>query len=168
MTHALEWPSLTCQWLPTVKNAGNTANEHSLLLGTHTDGAQNYLMVASCNLPKDDAVIDNRTNKENDGKENEVEVMKNKAAASYDDEKKEENVKVENTTLKSIILDSREVLWVGLFEPEESTTILEGLSELEKENGKSLTVVAGDDTSRYLESKGAFDDVTLCSLGGFW
>lgn len=89
MTHALEWPSLTCQWLPTVKNAGNTANEHSLLLGTHTDGAQNYLMVASCNLPKDDAVIDNRTNKENDGKENELEVMKNKAAASYDDEKKE-------------------------------------------------------------------------------
>ena len=66
MTHALEWPSLTCQWLPTVKNAGPTASEHSLLLGTHTTGEQNYLMVASCNLPKDDVVIDNRTNKESD------------------------------------------------------------------------------------------------------
>ena len=61
MTHALEWPSLTCQWLPTTKNAGPTAVEHSLLLGTHTIGEQNYLMVASCNLPKDDAVIDHRT-----------------------------------------------------------------------------------------------------------
>lgn len=66
MTHALEWPSLTCQWLPTVKNAGPTAQEHSLLLGTHTTGEQNYLMVASCNLPKDDVVIDNRSkDKEN-------------------------------------------------------------------------------------------------------
>lgn len=68
MTHALEWPSLTCQWLPTVKNAGPMAQEHSMLLGTHTTGEQNYLMVASCNLPKEDAVIDNRTNA--DGKEN--------------------------------------------------------------------------------------------------
>ena len=83
MTHALEWPSLTCQWLPTVKNAGSTASEHSLLLGTHTTGEQNYLMVASCNLPKDDAVIDNRTNKENDSKENAS------PAAAYDEERKE-------------------------------------------------------------------------------
>lgn len=64
MTHALEWPSLTCQWLPTVKNAPSppgiktNAMEHSLLLGTHTtDGEQNYLMVASVNLPKSDAVL---------------------------------------------------------------------------------------------------------------
>eukprot|EP00536_Pseudo-nitzschia_multiseries_P012993 jgi/Psemu1/210354/e_gw1.529.43.1 len=57
MTHSLEWPSLTCQWLPTSKklNKGNNdskgggdARELSLLLGTHTDGGeQNYLMVAS-------------------------------------------------------------------------------------------------------------------------
>mmetsp|Transcript_86198 Transcript_86198/g.248907 ORF Transcript_86198/g.248907 Transcript_86198/m.248907 type:complete len:467 (+) Transcript_86198:127-1527(+) len=62
MTHALEWPSLTCQWLPTVKKNIATPNvqEHSLLLGTHTTGEQNYLMVASCNLPKEDVVIDNR------------------------------------------------------------------------------------------------------------
>lgn len=67
MTHALEWPSLTCQWLPTLKNAGETASEHSLLLGTHTTGEQNYLMVASCNLPKEDAVIDNRAQQQPGG-----------------------------------------------------------------------------------------------------
>jgi histone-binding protein RBBP4 len=67
MTHALEWPSLTCQWLPTVKNAGETASEHSLLLGTHTTGEQNYLMIASCNLPKEDAVIDNRAQQQPGG-----------------------------------------------------------------------------------------------------
>ena len=27
LTHALEWPSLTCQWLPTVRKAGDTAEE---------------------------------------------------------------------------------------------------------------------------------------------
>ncbi|KAL9179999.1 hypothetical protein ACHAXT_007969 [Thalassiosira profunda] len=75
MTHGLEWPSLTCQWLPTVKelNDGNkvgavggeskaVAEQHELLIGTHTaEGEQNYLMVATVNLPREDAVIDNRT-----------------------------------------------------------------------------------------------------------
>jgi histone-binding protein RBBP4 len=62
MTHSLEWPSLTCQWLPTCKSSqGSSAVEHSLLLGTHTTGEQNYLMVASVNLPKDNAVLDQRT-----------------------------------------------------------------------------------------------------------
>jgi len=82
MTHALEWPSLTCQWLPTTKDVkvsgsgegadGNGTNgdgngpkvsavEHGLLLGTHTTGEQNYLMLANVNLPKSDAVLDNRT-----------------------------------------------------------------------------------------------------------
>jgi histone-binding protein RBBP4 len=79
MTHSLEWPSLTCQWLPTVKNAGDKAAEHSLLLGTHTTGEQNYLMVASVVLPKDDAVIDNRTEQ----------TKKTTPAAHYDEEKKE-------------------------------------------------------------------------------
>lgn len=85
MTHALEWPSLTCQWLPTVKNAGPTAQEHSLLLGTHTTGEQNYLMVASCNLPKDDVVIDNRTNKD---KENTDNVAPTKVS-NFDEDKQE-------------------------------------------------------------------------------
>lgn len=89
MTHALEWPSLTCQWLPTVKNAGATASEHSLLLGTHTTGEQNYLMVASCNLPKDDAVIDNRTGTTDKENSEVKEHSTSTPAASYDEERKE-------------------------------------------------------------------------------
>lgn len=52
MTHSLQWPSLTCQWLPPVRKIGKSATEHSLLLGTHTSGEQNYLLVASCALPQ--------------------------------------------------------------------------------------------------------------------
>jgi histone-binding protein RBBP4 len=86
MTHALEWPSLTCQWLPTVKkNVGSpNVQEHSLLLGTHTTGEQNYLMVASCNLPKDDAVIDQRAPQDKDNSENTP-----TAAQNYDEDRKE-------------------------------------------------------------------------------
>ena len=75
MTHGLEWPSLTCQWLPTYKSLHdgqkvgaiggtslNVAEQHELLIGTHTTGEQNYLMVATVNLPREDAVIDNRAN----------------------------------------------------------------------------------------------------------
>lgn len=37
MTHALEWPSLTAQWLPDVtKPEGKDYSVHRLLLGTHT------------------------------------------------------------------------------------------------------------------------------------
>jgi histone-binding protein RBBP4 len=89
MTHSLEWPSLSCQWLPVVKNAGESASEHSLLLGTHTTGEQNYLMLASVNLPKSDAVIDHRseTNKEN--ATNAKASSTATPAAHYDEEKKE-------------------------------------------------------------------------------
>lgn len=79
MTHSLEWPSLTCQWLPVAKNVGTTVQEHSLLLGTHTTGEQNYLMVASVNLPKDDAVLDYTSSSS----------ATKTPAAHYDDEKKE-------------------------------------------------------------------------------
>ena len=82
MTHSLEWPSLTCQWLPTVRNAGQGAVEHNLLLGTHTTGEQNYLMVASCTLPNDGAVIENRA----DSKANDAQQPKQ---PPYDEEKKE-------------------------------------------------------------------------------
>lgn len=64
MTHSLEWPSLTCQWLPTTDSYPNNNNNstststststctHSLLIGTHTTpGEQNYLMVANVELP---------------------------------------------------------------------------------------------------------------------
>ena len=37
MTHALEWPSLTAQWLPEVtRPEGKDYAVHRLLLGTHT------------------------------------------------------------------------------------------------------------------------------------
>ena len=74
MTHSLEWPSLTCQWLPTSKNLtkGNeskgegVASELSLLLGTHTDGGeQNYLMVANTVVPTCDPVVAESSNNEN-------------------------------------------------------------------------------------------------------
>jgi histone-binding protein RBBP4 len=66
LTHTLEWSSLTCQWLPSAKPLGPTtgsnatppaATEHSLLLGTHTTGEQNYLMVATCILPQEEQVV---------------------------------------------------------------------------------------------------------------
>ena len=82
MTHSLEWPSLTCQWLPTSKSVGSNASELSLLLGTHTnEGEQNYLMVASTVVATNDPVVP-------DSKEN-----ANPAAAppqvQYDEDRKE-------------------------------------------------------------------------------
>jgi hypothetical protein len=68
MTHALEWPSLTVQWLPEVQRYNYFAIEfvinitvirpadrdvsiHKLLLGTHTSSSDpNYLMVADVRL----------------------------------------------------------------------------------------------------------------------
>merc|ERR1719193_1822124 len=42
MTHALEWPSLTVQWLPDVtKPEGKDYSVHRLILGTHTSDEQN-------------------------------------------------------------------------------------------------------------------------------
>ena len=63
ITHALEWPSLTVQWLPDVKPAADPAfNIHKLLLGTHTSNSEpNYLMVADVTLPALETLIDART-----------------------------------------------------------------------------------------------------------
>lgn len=95
MTHALEWPSLTAQWLPdvsrytlytmdqdeshmstllpTVSKSVNDINikrflltrpegkdysVHRLVLGTHTSDEQNHLVIASVQLPNDDAQFD--------------------------------------------------------------------------------------------------------------
>lgn len=61
MTHALEWPSLTVQWLPGVKTAENNPEyaTHKLLFGTHTAaGEDNYLIQANVNLPLPDTEID--------------------------------------------------------------------------------------------------------------
>lgn len=59
MTHALEWPSLTAQWLPDVtKPEGKDYTIHRLILGTHTSDEQNHLVIASVQLPNDEAQFD--------------------------------------------------------------------------------------------------------------
>lgn len=60
MTHALEWPSLTAQWLPDVTRPdGKDHSIHRLILGTHTSDEQNHLLIASVQLPNEDAQLDN-------------------------------------------------------------------------------------------------------------
>lgn len=73
ITHALDWPSLTCQWFPDKEScvtftllvetsllivcrpANKPYTIHRLLLGTHTSGqAQDYLQIAEVHLPKRD------------------------------------------------------------------------------------------------------------------
>ena len=59
MTHALEWPSLTAQWLPdVVRPEGKDYSIHRLILGTHTSDEQNHLLIASVQLPNEDAMFD--------------------------------------------------------------------------------------------------------------
>ncbi|TSK31411.1 Histone-binding protein RBBP4 [Bagarius yarrelli] len=59
MTHALEWPSLTAQWLPDVtRPEGKDYSVHRLVLGTHTSDEQNHLVIASVQLPNDDTQFD--------------------------------------------------------------------------------------------------------------
>lgn len=69
MTHALEWPSLTCQWLPDKTTPpGKDYCIQKLILGTHTSGEeQNYLMVAEVKLPLEDTAIE--ANKYDESKE---------------------------------------------------------------------------------------------------
>uniref|UniRef100_A0A2K6UFV1 Histone-binding protein RBBP4-like N-terminal domain-containing protein n=1 Tax=Saimiri boliviensis boliviensis TaxID=39432 RepID=A0A2K6UFV1_SAIBB len=59
MTHALEWPSLTAQWLLDVtRPEGKDFSFHLLVLGTHTLDEQNHLVIATVQLPNDDAQFD--------------------------------------------------------------------------------------------------------------
>jgi histone-binding protein RBBP4 len=53
-SRALEWPTLTTQWLPDVKEIpGSTFRTHRLVIGTHTSGQKtDYLQIAHINLPK--------------------------------------------------------------------------------------------------------------------
>ncbi|KAH9920217.1 histone acetyltransferase type B subunit 2 [Epithele typhae] len=57
ITHALDWPSLTCQWFPDKEQPANKPyTVHRVLLGTHTSGqAQDYLQIATVHLPKRDS-----------------------------------------------------------------------------------------------------------------
>lgn len=73
ITHALDWPSLTCQWFPDkesyvpssfplnpnhpydsyLRPPNKPYTVHRLLLGTHTSGqAQDYLQIATVQIPK--------------------------------------------------------------------------------------------------------------------
>lgn len=57
ISHPLEWPSLTVQWLPSQPEMGADPDlaVHRLVLGTHTsDSSQNLLMVADAYLPCND------------------------------------------------------------------------------------------------------------------
>ncbi|XP_052015606.1 histone-binding protein RBBP4-like [Apodemus sylvaticus] len=52
MSHVLEWPSLTAQWLPYVtRPEGKDFSIHRLALGTHTSDEQYHLLIASVQLP---------------------------------------------------------------------------------------------------------------------
>eukprot|EP00040_Diaphanoeca_grandis_P031540 m.188707 g.188707 ORF g.188707 m.188707 type:complete len:428 (+) comp32355_c0_seq1:224-1507(+) len=71
MTHALEWPSLTVQWLPDVsKPEGSDYDLHRLILGTHTSGTEhpgNHLIIADVQLPKEDEPVEGRKYDEDKG-----------------------------------------------------------------------------------------------------
>eukprot|EP01133_Synstelium_polycarpum_P008930 gene8930-10469_t len=60
VTHALEWPSLTVNWMPPITAQPNKNYcIQKVVLGTHTsDAEQNYLMVAKVHLPVDDVIFD--------------------------------------------------------------------------------------------------------------
>lgn len=53
VSRALEWPSLTVEWIPgKVRDDARGLDVQRLILGTHTDGDEpNYLMVAEVHLP---------------------------------------------------------------------------------------------------------------------
>ena len=51
--------SLTAQWLPDVtRTEGKDYSVHRLILGTHTSDEQNHLLIASVQLPNEDAQFD--------------------------------------------------------------------------------------------------------------
>ncbi len=50
----MEWPTLTTQWFPDVKDVeGKNHRIHRLLIGTHTsEGRPNYVQIAEVEIPK--------------------------------------------------------------------------------------------------------------------
>ena len=58
MTHALEWPSLTVQWLPDIRHDAGDHTTQRIILGTHTSDEQNHLVIAKIQLPVDDMRFD--------------------------------------------------------------------------------------------------------------
>jgi len=68
-SRALEWPSLTTQWLPDVQAVpGKNFKTHRLILGTHTsdEAHQNYLQIAHINLPLRPAFSESEYNPESE------------------------------------------------------------------------------------------------------
>lgn len=68
MTHSLEWPTLTVEWIKQKENTKSkdpTISTQKLVLGTHTSNdAQNYLMIADILLPCDKRKKEARTTTE--------------------------------------------------------------------------------------------------------
>ncbi|CAH1758079.1 8966_t:CDS:10 [Entrophospora sp. SA101] len=60
ITHALDWPTLTCQWFQDIdRPEGKNYSIQRILIGTHTsDNDQNYVQIAHVQLPKTDSSID--------------------------------------------------------------------------------------------------------------
>lgn len=56
ISHELEWPSLTIEWLPKRDSVPETDYAiHKLILGTNTSEKEpNYLMLAKVRLPKEE------------------------------------------------------------------------------------------------------------------
>ena len=64
VTHSLEWPSLTVEWLPDVVSR-DAQDTHKVVLGTHTSGEEpNYLIVADVTLPNNEREIDAKNYRE--------------------------------------------------------------------------------------------------------
>ena len=91
ISHALEWPSLTIQWFPDLeKPADKDYFVQRLLLGTHTDGEQNYLQIATIQLPKDNYIDEEDEGEKNDEKEaKRLRPTIEMDSRKYDEEKKE-------------------------------------------------------------------------------
>ena len=62
ISHLLEWPSLTVQWLPDkAVPPGRGVSEGRLVLGTHApEPEQNFLMIAKVAIPGDEEDVENR------------------------------------------------------------------------------------------------------------
>lgn len=58
ISHALEWPSLTVEWLPDRADpAGQNQSVQKIVLGTHTcDDSPNYLMLAEVHMLCEDSI----------------------------------------------------------------------------------------------------------------
>lgn len=68
-TYGLEWPSLTVQWLPGMRDDPEHRDKcvQSLVLGTHAEeGEPNYLLVAEVTMPLPESEIDLRVGKLDD------------------------------------------------------------------------------------------------------